>query len=617
MRTNRCRSLGLLLLVLPTLLERDAAAQVSRFFELSGEVNDGWFGRVKYVGDIDDDGFDDFMVGAPHEAIDADGNGTVDPDEFEQGAVYLYSGRHLGAPLRRWQGDASGENFGSEIERLGDLDGDGFEEIGVSAPSPSRASQHAYVRLLSGRHFRDASAPPSLGDLVDTTDRDSTPGPDGSQGDFGAAFTSAGDFDRDGAPEILVAGGGSYRWAVLFSGATRTPLFTWDVHPSGIRNGAMSTAVASFGRDVTGDGVIDLVIGNYAANDGAKIEAGAVSIYSGRTTTAHLVLRGHEHHDWFGGALEIVPDLSGDAAALPELLIGAPGTFGNDFGDLENGNYVQLRFGEALATVVTDLHGESIGVAPGAFFGSEIDTGEYLKRAGDGGSVRHELFVGARHHRGFRGRVGAFDFDPIANAWSLLFMLDGKARFDKLGRVSARGRISADGALPDQPDECDDLLLATGHIDIGPLLEAGRVWGLTSTAGIHAATTLFGTPWAGPIEDPALLPTIAVSSPPVLGSVVQVELGCALDPTAWGLLLIGLGVDATPDLPHLLVSDYTVVAFQQLDGHATVEVQIPADPALFTTEAYYYAQALFALPTIEGSIGYSARVDAVLGGGVW
>ena len=162
------------------------------------------------------------MVGAPNESIDADGDGTIDDDEREYGAVYLYSGRHLGAPLRRFQGDNAKKNFGSESARLGDLDGDGFEEIGVSAPSAGRSSQHAYVRIFSGRLLRDANAPAALGDLVDEANRDSIPEPDGSQGDFGAAFTATGDLNRDGASEILVAGAGNYHWAVLYSGAHRS-----------------------------------------------------------------------------------------------------------------------------------------------------------------------------------------------------------------------------------------------------------------------------------------------------------------------------------------------------------------------------------------------------------
>lgn len=594
-----------------------ASAQATRCFELTGELERSWFGRTSWIGDVDGDGFDDFVVGAPNEGYDANGDGALDDSEREYGAAYLYSGRHLGAPLRRWQGDAPRDNFGAELEPLADLDGDGYAEIGIAAPSLGLSGHHAYVRIISGLHLRDASAPPSLGDLVDDGDRDSIPGPDDAQGDFGAAFCAAGDVDHDGVSDLLVAGGGNYRVAILYSGATLAPLHVWDVHLSSPRKGIPSTAVASFGRDLDGDGEIELVIADYSANQGAVREAGAVRVYSGMSDTAQRTWFGAEHHDWFGTAVAIVPDLSGDPAGIPELLIGAPGTYGNDYGSQENGNYVQLRFGESLGAVVTELRGEEIDAQPGSYFGAEFDTGDWISDASDFGQPLHELFVAARHRDQFRGRVGGFVFDPSQRRFHALFTLDGKLPNDKLGRVAATGRITSSADAPDHPDEHTELLVSTGHVDVGDLREAGRVWGITSAAGVLASAVPAGEAWAGDGTDASLLPHLDVVEPPVLGTLAQVQLDCPLDPRTWGLLLIGLGTDPTPGLPHLLVSDYVALPFALGGGVTTIEIAIPNDPAWYATGALYYAQALFALANVKGGIGYSERLDATLGGGAW
>lgn len=590
-------------------------AQIERVFERSGAGERSRYGRVQYLGDLDDDGFDEFAVGSPNLDVDLDGDGRISAGERSVGIVELYSGRHPGEPLRTWSGEATDDQFGTCIARVGDLNRDGVADFAVGVPNQDHVARRAWVRLYSGNLLRRPDLPEVIADLEDLNDRDFNGVPDGWQGDFGSSIAAIGDVSNDGVPDLLVAGNGVYRWAVVFSGRTREVIWTWDVHPVGGRDRAVPTAVAGFERDVTGDGKLDVVVGNFASSSSAGAEAGAVWIYSGLTTTPFRTIRGVEHHDWLGCDVLVVPDVSGDAAALPELVIGASGTFTNGYGPDENGNYLLTLLGEDLGGAPRELRGETLGLAPGAFFGAILESGDV--RAEASGPARHELLVAARHHDEQRGRVCCLEFDPVANDWAPLWSIDGKEAGDKIGRLSARGRLTADPLDPTRPDAGDDLLLGTGHVDSDGLEDNGRIWCLSADAGAKAEIAYSGEAWADDGCDPALLPEIEVALLPLLGTTVTVELRCRLDPQAWGLLLIGTSDAVRPDTPHLLIDDFVSSPFQLLGGTASVTVEIPIDPACFAAGTRYYAQALLAFPDVEGGVGYTCRVDATLGSATW
>ncbi|MBL8842110.1 MAG: hypothetical protein JNL90_11360 [Planctomycetes bacterium] len=619
-RWRRSTGISLGLLGVPALasIGTTAAAQATCVFELPSERLRDWFGRVEWIDDVDGDRFDDFLVGAPNTDVDLDGNGKIGADERKVGSAYLFSGRHLGAPLRAWHGAAAEDDFGSELARLGDIDRDGVEDFAIAAPSSSTDDHRAYVRVYSGRSLRDPDVPELIGEIEDLVDRDGRDGPDGSQGDFGAALAPAGDVNGDHHDDFLIAGAGRYRWTLLISGRTLAPLYTWDVNPGSTRKAGHSTAVASFRRDVDGDGQIDLAIGDYSWNNGPVAECGAVWIYSGLTSVPTRRLVGTKHHDWFGYAIHVVPDLSEDPAAKPELLIGAPGTYRNDFGLAENGNYVAMWFGETLGALPLLLPGSSVGAAPGSFFGAFIDSGDYLLDPPPGDRIKHELFVAARHHFEKRGLVSCFEFEASTPAWRPRWSIEGRAQNDKLGRISARGRLTTSLLEPDRPDAGDDLLVGTAHInDPAGGGELGHVWCFSAADGVDASSSIRGSGWAGDDLDPSLVPTIDLAAPPLLGTTARVRVACSLEPSTLGLLLVGLGDATTPETPHLLVSDYLVRPFVMNGVAGVIDVEVPADPALFATGKRYFAQAVLALPGVEGGIGYTPLVEAVVGGLDW
>ncbi len=96
----------------------------SLLFRIQGHKEDDYLGySVSGMGDANGDGTSDFIVGMPH-------INNIGPSDT--GRAIIYSGQN-GAPLQVLRGDAVGDYFGTSVAGTGDVDGDGRADVAVGA----------------------------------------------------------------------------------------------------------------------------------------------------------------------------------------------------------------------------------------------------------------------------------------------------------------------------------------------------------------------------------------------------------------------------------------------------------------------------------------------------
>jgi hypothetical protein len=201
--------------------------------------------------------------------------------------------------IREWTGEAANDQFGWIARSLGDVDGDGVDDVATSAPTSSTAAPRA------GRIYVYSS---KRGALLWTAD--------GSEGDqLGSGIEAAGDVNGDGASDVIASApfGG---YAKVFDGRTGAVLLTLK----------SAQPIEAFGMhvdgagDVNGDKVPDLIVGAPGAPKVAATFDGHAYIYSGKDGTLIHSLNAERPGDRFGAAVAGLKSDSGPAM----LAVGAP-----------------------------------------------------------------------------------------------------------------------------------------------------------------------------------------------------------------------------------------------------------------------------------------------------
>ncbi len=393
---------------------------------------------VSGAGDVNGDGFDDVIVGAPR----------FSNPESEEGKVYLYPGSASGlstSAMWTFESNSPGALFGEPVSSAGDVNGDGFADIIIGASRYNSFNGRAYV-------FHGSNS--GLGPVPDWI-RESY-----SQGlEFGCSISGAGDVNNDNYSDVIVGIG-----SMDHQGPNNIGAYIYLGSPGGLSTTeawtASSTSPIDFGRSVSGagdvnnDGFDDVIVGwNTAllfyggASRGMYQAADWTSPYTANSVSNAGDVNGDGFDDIiigrFSGGLDnqFVHVFLGSAQGLPAThnwysglsswSVSTAGDFNNDgFDDILIGGSMDGPSVWLFSGSPTGLGGSSFMYVNYEFETSVSDAGDVN---GDGFDdfVVGELFGGSAHAFYGRGSYSSISYFRVTPR-DVLSVLNGNACFSGL-----------------------------------------------------------------------------------------------------------------------------------------------------------------------------------------
>jgi len=343
------------------------------------EVVRQWFGDhaiqvfgegVRFVGDVNADGFIDVGIAAPRDGTTLTGAGMLRVVSGADGSV-----------LWTWYGDQIYAGLGTLGDPIGDLDGDGYDDVLTSEPHYySGTNTLGRVFVFSGKDGTtllqiDGTTSQRLsGCVCGTGDIDGDGVPDFAVGDartqvalisgatgstirvllppnaqpyvFGAVLAYGGDIDGDGVPDLLLTEAGCYynvyESCDAFSGKTGNLIWQNSMGSKWCQTG---NGYIYFGfvmrvvGDLNGDGITDWCVGGNSSSSSHQFNIGYAECYSGKDGSFLFGIPepGWHYRPWFsetdfGDAVAPTADTNGDG--IPDLAVAEDVGFDNPGGDV-------------------------------------------------------------------------------------------------------------------------------------------------------------------------------------------------------------------------------------------------------------------------------------------
>ncbi len=327
-------------------------------FELieSNQGSSGFGRSVAAAGDVNGDGYGDVIVGAPQ----------YDNGQNNEGIAQIFHGSASGLSTITavtLEGNQASAFFGFSVRGVGDINGDGYADVAVGASSFDNPESNEGVVFI---YFGSASGINSTAD--DTLEIDQADAQLGRN-----QSVSGGDINGDGYSDVVVGASfydnGQNGEGAIFvyhgseEGLPSLPNTTIESNQVGAIFGE-SVAVCG---DVNGDGFTDVLVGAIFFDNGQSNEGGAFVYHgssSGLSTTAAIQLESNQTSSRFGEFVSGAGDLNGDGYA--DIVVGANRY---DNGEIDEGAAFVYYGSESGIVGAADLL--EINQAS-AFFGSSV-----------------------------------------------------------------------------------------------------------------------------------------------------------------------------------------------------------------------------------------------------
>ena len=494
-----------------------------RVFGLS--TYEDWMGEIA-AGDVNDDGIDDFIIGA---------GGKDWPGRPDAGAVYvIFGGPGLWGPIDLSTrpaditilGAAEGNACGHVVSS-GDVNGDGVDDLLIGADR-ANAPGGAYAGIVYAIYGSS-----TLSSTIDLSAdvADLMIYGDNAADRLGRAIAS-GDINGDGIDDLLI---GAYQFDpvgrasagaiyVVYGSSTLSGVIDLDTLSSDLTVWGID-AYDNLGRSVSsgdfnGDGVADLIMSAYGGDPFGRIDAGEVYVLYGHsglgglidlaTTAADVTLYGVSAGDRAGfyvGSGNLNGDQSPSVHPYDDLLITA---YQAVVAGRANAGAAYVVYGTAVLPAEIDLSTEADVVVWGA--NAEDHLGRSVASGDVNGDGFDELIVGASWaDPGDPPRPEAGVVYVIAGASMLSDRIDlavdaimmqilGDDADDETGRAASIGDVNGNGV--------SDILLGAVMANN----QTGEVYAIYDEFSVPPTPT--PTPTPSPTPTPTHTPTSVPTSTP-------------------------------------------------------------------------------------------------------
>ena len=481
-------------------------------FVINGAAADDASGfSVSSAGDVNNDGYDDMIVGA----INADPNGIANV-----GASYVVFGRADNTTPINLSAIASGtstlgfainggsvgaafiDNTGVSVSSAGDVNNDGFDDLIVGANTSNISGSGASFVVFG----KADGAAVNLSAIVNGTyTRGFVINGVSGQNNLGHSVSSAGDVNNDGLDDVIVGTNGTGASYVVFGKTNNTAVNPSLLSSSGtgfamtLTGTKAGNSVSSAG-DVNGDGLDDVIVGGATGQNSGAGQSYVVFGKNNNTTAVNLsaigtqgfAINGAAAGDAAGYSVSSAGDVNGDG--LDDLIVGA---WGADRNGQANIGVSYVVFGKNNNTTAVNLSDVENGIGGFAIMGraiSNFQSAIAVNSAGDvNGDGLDDLIVainnsGQNYVVFGKTNGGQVKLDDVFNGDGTQGFLINMSGSGGLDRVSSAGDVNGDGF--------DDIIMGLAYGTNGNasyVVFGGNFTGAVSHLGTTGNDILSGT----------------------------------------------------------------------------------------------------------------------------